>query len=187
MLFRSLTGYITVMPNKIRDGVEETIRVLSLLVAMISVISFAQRLFDVGMIAVAKDVIGYYREIANLVFAVPMELLGIKVPPALTDVWTLSFVGASAYVRTPKIEDSRFFRMYPWLTHRKYWKVWFLFLFGASGIGLFVLLGAVTPSTYVDEFHEEPLDLSKGAARNALYIFVGALVFFVLNALGPSA
>jgi hypothetical protein len=54
-------------------------------------------------------------------------------------------------------------------------------------MGLFVLLGAVTPSTYVDEFHEEPLDLWKGAARNALYIFGGALVFFMLNALAPSA
>ncbi|MDX8391681.1 MAG: hypothetical protein R8K53_03830 [Mariprofundaceae bacterium] len=101
------------MPNKIGCEVKETIRVLTILVGIISVVSFAQRLLDVGMIAVVKDVIGYYREIANLVFATPMGLLGIKVPPALTDAWALSFVGASAYVRAPNIEESRFFRRYP--------------------------------------------------------------------------
>lgn len=175
------------MPNKIGHGVSETTRVLTILVGVISVVSFAQRLFDIGVVATARDAIEYYRAIAHLIFSAPMELLGIRVPPAVTDVWALSFVGASAYARTPKIEQSRFFRRHPGLTGRKYWKVWLLFLFGITGIGLFVLLGAISPITYVDEYHEEPLDLSKGAARNALYVFGGALVFFVLNAFAPSA
>lgn len=178
---------LDIMPNKIGDGVKETIRVLTILVGMMSVVSFAQRVFDIGVIAVAKDAIEYYRDIANLIFAAPMALLGINVPPALSDAWTLSFVGASAYARTPKIERSRFFRRRPGLTGLKYWKVWLLFLFGISGIGLFILLSAISPSTYVDEYHEEPLSLSKGAARNALYIFGGALVFFAFNAFAPSA
>ncbi len=175
------------MPNKIEDGVSETIRALTLLVGVISVISFTQRLFDVGVIAIAKNVIEYYRDIAHLILAAPMELVGIKVPPAVTDAWTLSFVGASAYAKTPRIEQSRFFCRHPELTARKYWKVGLVFLFGITGIGLFVLLSAISPITYVDEFHETPLDLSKGAARNAIYIFGGALVFFVFNAFGPSA
>ena len=160
---------------------------LTILVGVISVVSLAQRVFDVGVVAIAKNVIEYYRHIAHLVLAAPMELLGIKVPPAVTDAWALSFVGASAYARTPKIEQSRFFLRYPGLTGRKYWKVWLLFFFGITGIGLFPLLGAISPITYVDGFHEEPLDLSKGAARNALYIFGGAIVFFVLNGFAPSA
>lgn len=175
------------MPIKIAHGVKETIEVLTIIVGMISIVSFVQRLFDVGIFAVAKNVIEYYRAIAYLVFAAPLEPLGIKVPHALTDAWALSFVGASAYARTPKIEESRFFRSYPGLTNKKYWKVWLLFLFGVSGLGLWVLLSAITPSTYVDEFHEEPLDLSKVAARNTLYIFGGALFFFILNALAPNA
>lgn len=158
---------------------------LTIMVGIISVVSFGQRIFDVGLFAIAKDLIEYYREIANWIIAAPIGLLGIKIPPALTDTWALSFVGASAYVRTPKIERSRFFREHPGLTKNKYWKVWLLFLFGLSGIGLFVLLGAITPGSYVDELHEEPLDLSKGAALNAVYIFGGALAFFALNALAP--
>src|SRR6187549_2164070 len=101
------------MPNRIWDEVKETLRLLTILAGMISVVSFIQRLFDVGVIALAGHLIQYYREIANLVFAAPLTLLGIKVPPALVDAWTLSFVGASAYARTPKIEHSRFLRRYP--------------------------------------------------------------------------
>ena len=174
------------MPNRIESAVKDTLRALTLIVGIISVISFGQRLFDVGVVAIAKDVIEYYREIAKLIFAVPMELVAVKVPPALTDLWALSFVGASAYVRTPRIEKSRFFRKYPRLSRVRYWKAWLLVLFGLSGVGLIVLLGSITPSTYIDALYEEPLDLSRGAARNALYIFGGALAFFVLNAFAPS-
>lgn len=170
-----------------KDALKDTLRVLTLLVGMISVVSFVQRLFDVGVIAVAKDLIEYYRAIANLVFAVPLKFFNIKVPPPLTDAWALSFVGASAYARTSNIEQSRLFRRYPGLTRTKHWRVGLLFLFGISGLGLVVLLSAITPNTYVDEFHEEPLDLMKEAARNTLYIFGGALLFFVVNALAPAA
>jgi len=45
---------------------------------------------------------------------------------------------------------------------------------------------ATSPFTYVDEFHEESPDLMRGAATNALAIFGGANVFFVLNALPPT-
>lgn len=164
----------------------DTLGALTVLVGVISVVSFGQRVFDVGLVAISKDVIEYYREIVRFLFAMPMGFLGITVPPALTDAWALSFVGASAYARTPRIEKSRLFRKYPRLTRFKYWKSVLLVLFGLSGVGLLVLLGAITPSTYVDEFQEEPLNLSKGAARNALYIFGGALAFFVLNAFAPS-
>ena len=177
------------MPDKTRSKseVKNTLKVLGIMVGTISVISFSQRIFDVGLIAVERAVVEYYREIANLIFAAPMELLGIKVPATLTDIWALSFVGALAYTRTPKIELSRIFRNNPRLTKIKHWKILLFFIFGITGIGLFVLVGAFSPTTYADDFHEEPLDLSKGAARNALYIFGGALAFFVLNAFAPSA
>lgn len=165
---------------------KETIRVLTILVGVISIVSFAQRLFDIGVVAIAKDIIEYYRVIAHSILAAPMELLGIKVYPSITDAWALSFIGASAYARTPKIEQSRFFSRHPWLIVWKYWKVWLLFLFGITGIGIFVLIGTLSPITYVDEYHKKSLDLYKGAARNTLYIFGGALVFFVLNAFAPS-
>jgi hypothetical protein len=135
LIRRLLGSSLYVMPDEIGAGAKETLRALTILVGMISVVSFVQRLFDVGVIAVAKTLIQYYREIAHLVFAAPMELLGIKVPPALTDAWTLSFVGASAYARTPRIELSRFFRRHPQLTGTKYWKVGLLFLFRHNWYG----------------------------------------------------
>jgi hypothetical protein len=95
-------------------------------------------------------------------------------------------MGATAYAKTPNIENSRFFQRYSVITKVRYWKVWLLMIFGLSGIGIAVLFGAISPITYIDKFHEEPLDLSKRAAINVLYIIGGAIAFFIFNAFGPA-
>ena len=84
-------------------------RVLALIVGAMSVVSFTLRIVDVGLLPVAQNLVDYYREIAHFVFAKPLELFGISIPNYLSDAWALSFVGAAAYVRTPNIENSRFF------------------------------------------------------------------------------
>ena len=162
-------------------------RVLALLVGAMSVVSFALRIIDVGLLPVAQSLVDYYREISHFVFAKPLELFVIFIPNYLPDAWALSFVGAAAYVRTPNIEHSRFFRSSPNLTNSPRWKIYLLIVLGVTGLGLFVLLGAASPTTYIDEMHEEPLDLSKGAALNAVYIFGLALLFFAINAFAPNA
>lgn len=136
--------------------------------------------------AIAREVIDYYRTIAYFLFGLPAQMFGFQFPGALMDMWTLSFIGAAAYAKTPNIENARFFRRYPAVTDVRYWKFWLLWIFGLSGIGLAVLFGAISPITYVDEFHEEPLDLSKRAGINVLYIIGGAIAFFILNAFGPT-
>lgn len=165
---------------------KETIQTLGIILGIISLVSFVQHVLDVGIFSIALEIIEYYRTVAYFFFDMPARLFGFHFPSVLMDMWTLSFIGATAYSRTPNIEKSKFFRRYPRLTRPKYWKSVLLVIGGVSGLGVFVLLAAISPITYVDEFHEEPLDLSKGAAANALYIFGGALLFFVLNAFAPS-
>ena len=166
---------------------KEALRYLSIILGAISVVSFTQRFIDIGLFETVEVLVEYYRNIAHIVFAVPFDTLGIKIPASLIDVWTLSFVGASAYVAVPNIEDSRFFRVRPNLANYKYWKVAFLFVMGMSGLGIAVLISSLYPNTYVDEFHEEPLDLMKEAAKKVFYILGAAVIFFVLNAFAPSA
>ena len=161
-------------------------RVLGILLGIFSLVSFVQRLFDIGMMAIAREIINYYRTIAYFFIGLPARIFGFHFPDALMDLWTLSFMGATAYAKTPNIENARFFRRYPAVTKVRYWKAWLLMIFGLSGIGLAVLFGAISPITYIDEFHEEPLDLSKRAAINVLYIIGGAIAFFILNAFGPA-
>jgi hypothetical protein len=161
---------------------KKTIRILGILFGIFSLVSFTQHLFDIGLMAIASEMIEYYRTVAYFFLGMPARIFGSHFPSALMDMWALSFIGATAYAKTPNIENSRFFRRYPALTRTKYWKFWLCGIFGLSGIGLGVLFWTASPFTYVDEFHEEPLDLSKGAAVNALYIIGGSIVFFILNA-----
>lgn len=165
---------------------KKTIHALGIILGIFSVVSFFQRVFDVGIFKIAHEMIEYYRTVAYFFFDMPARLFGLHFPAVLMDIWTLSFVGAGAYSKTANIERARFFRRFLKLTKPRYWKAMLFVIWGFSGVGLWVLLAAVSPSTYVDAFHEEPLDLSKGAAVNAFYIFGGALVFFVLNAFAPS-
>jgi hypothetical protein len=166
--------------------VKATLRVLGIVIGTLSMVSFLQAFAKLGLIPVLEELITYYRTIAWLLFALPVSLLGVHPPQALLDIWALSFVGAGAYVLTEGIEKSRAFRSFELDSLPSAWKVGLLIVFGFSGLGIAIILGAIHPFTYVDEFHEEPLDLMKGAAKNILWVCAGLLVFFALNAYAPS-
>ncbi|MCW8914514.1 MAG: hypothetical protein OQK24_01525 [Magnetovibrio sp.] len=151
-----------------------------------SIVSLLQALFDVGLYSVTKELIHYYRTLTQVIFNIPFSFFEINLPTTLTDLWTLSFVGSGAYARTAYIEETRFFMRFPALTTWRYWRVLFTFVWGFSGVGLVFLWIMFTPTTYVDKYHEEPLDLMKGAAINFLYVLLGAVAFFALNAFAPS-
>lgn len=102
------------------------------------------------------------------------------------DFWTISFIGAGAFVRTPRIEQCRAFRNLPLDPNAIWWKVVVFLVFGFSGIGLVMVLSTVSPFTYVDGFYEETSDLARGAAKNVLLVCVGAVVFFAVNAFSLS-
>jgi hypothetical protein len=162
-----------------------TIRVLGILVGTLSVVSLAQRLFDVGLVAAFSDAIGFYRAISECFLGAPVRLLGLSPPQVLIDVWALSFIGAAAYARTPGIEKSRALGSLKLDPQSVPWKIVVLLAFGFSGVGIAVLMSAISPLTYVDSFHEEPKDLMKGAGKNLAWICVGVMLFFALNAYGP--
>ena len=165
---------------------KKTIRILGIIAGTFSLVSFVQHLFNIGVMALSQEIIDYYRTIAYFFIGLPTRIVGFQFPGALMDMWTLSFIGAAAYVKTPNIENCRFFRNYPAITRLQYWKCWLLLIFGLSGIGLTVVFWAFSPFTHVDEFHEEPLDLSKNASINVFGIIGGAITFFIFNAFGPT-
>ena len=126
---------------------KKTLEVLGVIFGVLSVVSFVQRSLDIGTWHLFNEIIQYYRAAAYLVFDFPARIFGLHFPSGLKDLWTLSFVGASAYAGTPNIEGSRFFRRYPNLTSRKYWRGLVIICGGFSGLGIFVLVSAVSPMT----------------------------------------
>jgi hypothetical protein len=162
--------------------VKETLRVLGVLVGILSLVSFTQAMFSVGLVPVLEEFISFYRGVASYIF----RLIGFIPPQSVLDFWTLSFLGASAYFKTQGIEHSRALRGLNLNPQSPWWRIGLLLILGFSGLGLLVVLSAVHPVTYIDGFHEEPQDLMKGAARNVFLICGGAILFFIFNAYGPS-
>lgn len=163
-----------------------TFRVLSIILGAFSVVSFIQNLFNVGVYEMALTFINFYRQVTHFIFAAPFEVFDLIIPNFLIDLWALSFVGATAYVQTKGIDKSRFYRRHPEMLLSSYWKIKLWFLWGFSGLGLWVLLSSISPITYMDHMHEEPLDIAKNAAKNVFFIFIATVVFFIFNAFGPT-
>ena len=163
-----------------------TLKTLSLLVSIFSLVSFVQHFIETDLYKVAGEALEYYRSIAYFFIGLPARLFGFSFPQELMDFWTLSFIASAAYVKTKNIENSRMFRNQDNLTSKPHWKVWLFFIFGISGMGLAVLLWTVSIFTYTDAFNEEPQDLSRGTVKNLALIFGGAIAFFLLNGLAPS-
>ena len=103
--------------------IKATIRVLSILAATMSVISFVQSLLTVGLLPSLEAIVTFYRDLAAFVFGLPAALLGFKLPQRIVDFWTTSFIGAGAFVRTPRIEQCRAFRNLPLDPNAIWWKV----------------------------------------------------------------
>ncbi len=118
------------------DKMKNTIKILGIFFGVFSIVSFTQRIFDVSLFSIAKEIIAYYRIVAYFFFNLPARLLGFSFPNSLIDIWTLSFIGATAYFKTLNIHNSKFFHYYHNLTETKYWKAIFVLIWGFSGIGI---------------------------------------------------
>lgn len=155
--------------------------VLGWAIASISLISFIQRLFSVGLGAITSSFVDYYRRIAHAVFAVLPELFGIYLPATLVDFWALSFICAGAYARSRNIEFARGFQFLKLERRSKALRIFVFLIFGFTGISLFVPLSVLSINTYVDG------DITRDALKNLAVIFVVVVLFYVLNAFSPSA
>jgi len=163
--------------------VKKTFGLLGIILGTLSLVSFAQALLNVGLVPVLEDFLTFYRAVASAVFG--LLLLGFTPPQYVMDFWTLSFLGASAYCWVQGIENSRALRGMNLNPQSRWWRVGLWLILGLSGLGLVVVSNTVNPLTYIDDFHEQPQDLMKGAAGNVFLICVGAVLFFVVNAFGP--
>ena len=166
--------------------IKETLRILGILLGTLSVVSLAQAVFNVGLVPTFEEFITFYRGLVANVFWILTTLIGFKPPQSVLDFWTLSFLGASAYVRVQGIEQSRALRGLNLNPQSLWWRVVLLLIFGFSGFGLGIVFSTFNPMTYIDAFHVGSQDLMKGAVMNVVLIFVGAIVFFIVNAYAPS-
>ena len=162
----------------------EVLTVISIVVGIVSLVSFLQLSFNVELKDIFREVINYYRVIANHTIGLPAKIIGIELPQKLLDFWSLSFVGAGAYCRVPKIDQSRALRNSSF-TSIRHWRVILFFIMGICGFGLVIFMWAFSPSIYVDDFWEKKQDLSRASAFNALIIVLGSVLYFVLNAFFP--
>ncbi len=155
--------------------------ILGWIVASMSLISFIQRFFSVGLGVMASSFVSYYRKLAHAAFGVPAELIGIALPISLIDFWALSFVCAGAYVRAKNVEDARAFRHLQLKRPSIKLRSAIFLISGFTGLSLFVPLSAVSISTYTDG------DITRDALSNLLIISSVVFAFFVLNGFSPSA
>jgi len=151
------------------------------IIASMSLISFIQRFFSVGLGELASSFVSYYRKLAHAVFGVPAELIGITLPSSLIDFWAVSFVCASAYIRAKNVEDARVFRHLQLKKPSIKLRSAVFLISGFTGLSLFVPLSAASIYTYTDG------DITRDALSNLLTIFAVVLIFFVLNGFSPSA
>lgn len=165
--------------------IKATLTVLGVIFGTVSLVSFAQHMFNVGLVPVLEEFITFYRGMVAYVLWPLTTLIGFMPPQSIIDFWMLSFLGASAYFWTPHIEQCRALRGWNLNPRALWWRVGLLLIFGFSGAGLGFVYSAVYPLTYMDSLHEEPQDLMKGAAMKVLLICAGAILFFVLNAYMP--
>ena len=166
---------------------KDTLRYLSIVLSVLSVSSLIQHVGNVGISPIFHDFISYYRHVAYEVFGLIGRLFSIDLPPTLMDVWTLSFIGAGAYVRTPNIEQSRLLRKHDTGKFPSYWKFIYFLLMGFTLVGLSIVFSVLQPQIYVDDEYGESYELSRRALKNVLVTVVGVVVFFALNAYAPSA
>ena len=159
----------------------DVLTAISILVGIVSVVSFLQISFEIGLTKLSFAIVHYYRVIADNTIGLPAKLISIELPQRLIDFWSISFVGASAYCRVPNIDQSRALR----ITNIPCWRILLFFIMGIFGFGIFVFYAALSPLTYANEYMEEKQDLSRAAIRNLLSIIVGVIVFFFLNAFFP--
>lgn len=163
------------------ESIKKTLKILSLIVATISAISFIQKVFDVGLIPIANDFISYYRKIAYIIFGLPAELIGISLPIQLIDFWTISFICAGAYVRSKNIETARAFENINFSKSPIKWKIAIFLVFGFTGIGLFIPQSILSINTYTENYA-----ITREAIKNLFKILTAIATFFVINAFAPS-
>lgn len=162
------------------DVASDTYTIFGWIIAVMSLISFIQRFFSVGLGAMASSFVGYYRMLAHAVFGVPAELLGITLPSSLIDFWALSFVCAGAYVRAKNVEDARAFRHLQLKKTSIKLRVAVFLISGLTGLSLFIPLSAMSIYTYTEG------DITRDALKNLLVILVVVFGFFIFNAFSPS-
>jgi hypothetical protein len=159
----------------------DTYTIFGWILASLSLISFIQRIWSVGLGAMANCFVGYYRTLAHAVFGAPVELLGITLPSSLIDFWALAFVCAGAYARAENIEDARAFRHLQLKKPSIKLRAAVFLIFGFTGLSLFIPLSAISIQTYTDG------DITRDALKNLLVILAVVFGFFILNAFSPSA
>lgn len=155
--------------------------ILGWIIASMSLVSFIQRFFSIGLGLMASSFVSYYRKLVYAVFGYPAELIGISVPISLIDFWAISFVCAGAYVRAKNLEDARAFRHLQVKKPSLKLRSAIFLISGYTGLSLFLPLSAVSIYTYTDG------DITRNALSNLLIILTVVFAFFVFNGFSPSA
>ena len=157
------------------------VKILTILLSIMSLTSAIQRIFSVGLVPLLSSYVNYYHQISHFFIGIPFEWIGIKIPTLLIDFWIVSFVCAGAYAKSKNVEKSRAFENYNFKCPSPALRMAVFFVFGFTGIGLFVPMSALSIYTYTRD------DITREALKNTLWVLAGTVFVFFLNAFAPSA
>lgn len=128
----------------------DTYAIFGWVIASMSLISFTQRLLNIGLGDMASSFVNYYHKLAHAALGAPAELFGINSPSSLIDFLALSFVCAGAYVRAKNIEDARAFLSTQLKRPSMKLRAVVFLISGLRGLSLFIPLSAASVYTYMD-------------------------------------
>lgn len=156
---------------------------LTYILATLSLASLISNLAEIGLTGIMADIVKYYRVVSYDIFT----LNGlIEVNRTIVDLWTISFIGAAAYAKSPNIRNSRLISSLKLNSFGNVHRIVVFVTFGLTMLGIAVVYYALNPFTYVDDMHERPLDLFKDSSNNLVIIGSALAVVFAYNAYAPS-
>jgi len=154
---------------------------LTIILSILSLSSFFQRILKIGLIPMIATYIEYYHRVSYEIIGVPMTWMGIKPPSMLIDFWVLSFICAGAYAKAENVERARAFIDYNYQEPSLKLRLIIFFVAGITGLSFFVPFSAFSIHTYARD------DIMRSALKNVAIVFLGTMSIFVFSAFAPSA
>lgn len=159
------------------------------MVGTLSLISLVQALFNFGVAPILEGLLAFYSGLVNAVFWLLQYITPFEIPRVVFYLWTLSFIGGSAYRRAIFDKaDLGFFERKDF--ESPFGIGFFLLVVGFTGLGLLMILyildltlKSVTSSKARREMQREQRDWAvlKEIQKNLLYVIAGCVAFYALG------
>lgn len=122
------------------------VRIIQVLLGSVTVVSIVARVLKVGLSGVVLETVLHFRQLAGYIFAgIPRLIFDLDIPPIVSDLWSLSFIGAGGLLWTRlQLEGEAGKR-----AGGNFGRAAFVIAIGLSMMGLIYFLLALVAAPYV--------------------------------------